>query len=1200
MANTLKDEDLRLNMIINGNPAQKELGDLERSTRDLLDVNKSLNQEKQKLIALGKQEREEYQRISASIKENNTAIETNETRMGELRKELGLTGLSIRQLRAEQTKLRNLLNMSVPGSEQWKRFRTELTAVDGRLHELTGKANASRFSFGKLAEGVNKFALLAMGAAGMVAGLVMGIKNLITGNAKLSDSFADVSKTTGLTMEQVKDLYGELRSLDTRTSNQRLLELAVTAGKLGITGSANIKAFVEEADKIEVALGQDLGEDAINQIGKLSNIFGVSMTKIGNVVNKLGSASAASESFIVEFSARLAGIAPNANIAYESVAGLASTLDSLGQQQELSATAVGQTFMAMFKDTATFAKIAKMNTEDFTRLLSGDANAAFIKVLEGIKGNNEGMAQMAAKMDELGIDGARAISVIGTLTNNIGMLKEQQKMATDEITIGNSMLEEFNKKNENMAANLEKIGKHIGAWFVNSSFVGWLGKVVDKFEQWTSVKLSEKLMADRNEMNAQIEILKLSNVPLELRKNLIAEINDKYGEYLPRLITEKDEMKELVEILKESNKEWEKQIAQQVAKEMLQDKMTDWVEAQKDYMDKAVIYGNRMNKAKEEWEKFQRQYPSTGVFTYEQFQGLDKKEIRKYTGATTESEINQLATSLISVRTQYSLANDLKKELDNLNKDVEEAKDIYIKNNNTYVDIINQQLGSITNVDKKQEELKKLYDTLKTQFNDRLVHGTKLSTNEINEIYDNAKLQATGYADVLENIEKLRQEELAKYTEKSLENEKEKIKKAIAEIQAEIQKSADELGINLKYKPYDIPEETNPEDILTRKTPQHFDYGFTDSKDEYDNEVLNVKERLGLMTDEDLLDEFKKKKDADLEYAQWASDNLLITADQKLQVEKDIQDQIHDYEKELNRQRLIEELAIWEERAQIAADAFGVLSDTANGILDLQYGKAEIAANKEVKDIEDNAKLRLKTVKKGSKEEEAINQEKANAISEIENKLAEDKKAIAKKSADLVMLLDISLGISNGAVAVTKALADLGPIAGAIATIGIVTSTGIQIGKIIQQRQAVMQASSGNYPDYMDVVGAQDGRNYNRVPYRKTSTGMVNTPTLVSEAGREIVVDNATTERIMMHNPAILDAINYYRVPQRAEGEYKRLENVALKPATATSDPELINAINQLNAILQKGVIAYSVIDGQNGVVNRTEEYNAILESQKI
>ena len=42
MAKTISDEQMKLTMIINGNSAQKELFDLEKSTRSLNEQNKSL------------------------------------------------------------------------------------------------------------------------------------------------------------------------------------------------------------------------------------------------------------------------------------------------------------------------------------------------------------------------------------------------------------------------------------------------------------------------------------------------------------------------------------------------------------------------------------------------------------------------------------------------------------------------------------------------------------------------------------------------------------------------------------------------------------------------------------------------------------------------------------------------------------------------------------------------------------------------------------------------------------------------------------------------------------------------------------------------------------------------------------------------------------------------------------------------------
>lgn len=53
MAKTLKEEDLRLNIIVNGDPARKEIGELDRNTKDLAVSNKKLHAEMKQLKAAG-------------------------------------------------------------------------------------------------------------------------------------------------------------------------------------------------------------------------------------------------------------------------------------------------------------------------------------------------------------------------------------------------------------------------------------------------------------------------------------------------------------------------------------------------------------------------------------------------------------------------------------------------------------------------------------------------------------------------------------------------------------------------------------------------------------------------------------------------------------------------------------------------------------------------------------------------------------------------------------------------------------------------------------------------------------------------------------------------------------------------------------------------------------------------------------------
>lgn len=66
-------------------------------------------------------------------------------------------------------------------------------------------------------------------------------------------------------------------------------------------------------------------------------------------------------------------------------------------------------------------------------------------------------------------------------------------------------------------------------------------------EQITSLK---NLQAG---MNMNLEVLKKDNLSHEDRKRLIQDINKEYGEYLPRLITEKDSLEDITDIQEKSN-----------------------------------------------------------------------------------------------------------------------------------------------------------------------------------------------------------------------------------------------------------------------------------------------------------------------------------------------------------------------------------------------------------------------------------------------------------------------------------------------------------------------------------------------------------------------------------------------------------------------------------------------------------------------
>ncbi|TXE18633.1 hypothetical protein ES692_06200 [Psychroserpens burtonensis] len=143
MAKKIVDETLKFNIIINGDDAKKEYGQLERANRKLLDSNKDLEKQAKSLEKANQQNSEEYKSLRAEIDKNANSVKGNKTRMGELTEEIGLTNLTMRQLRKEYGKLNGIMSNLDPNSPEWAQYNAELKQVKGRMSELRGEMKAT-------------------------------------------------------------------------------------------------------------------------------------------------------------------------------------------------------------------------------------------------------------------------------------------------------------------------------------------------------------------------------------------------------------------------------------------------------------------------------------------------------------------------------------------------------------------------------------------------------------------------------------------------------------------------------------------------------------------------------------------------------------------------------------------------------------------------------------------------------------------------------------------------------------------------------------------------------------------------------------------------------------------------------------------------------------------------------------------------
>ena len=486
MAKTISDEQMKLSIIINGNSAQKELFDLEKSTRSLNEQNKSLLLQKKLLEKQGQKDTDQYKLLTATIKANNAELTNNKNRMSDLQKEIGLTGMTMAQLQSKATMLRNTLRNLVPGSEDYKKYQAELTQVNTRLSELSGRSRTAQSSIGSLADSFNKYQGIAIATIGALTGVVLSIQKIIDINGKLSDAQSDVMKTTGMTKVEVDELTKSFGLLQTRTSRIDLLGIAEQGGRIGIA-KAEIGDFVAVMNKASVSLGDSFtggAEEVANKLGKIKFLFqetkdlnvDQAYNSIGSAINDLGANGVASEANIADFTTRIGSLTDVLKPTIQQTLALGTAFEESGIESEVSARAYGIFMKQASTETAKFAKVMGLTTGEVESMINTNPLEFMLQFSQGMKGMNA--TDTAKTLDSLGISADGANKVIGAMGNNTARFRELMELSNNSFASGTSLINEYELKNNNLAATLEKISKTVSGWFSSESFIKWLGGAV--------------------------------------------------------------------------------------------------------------------------------------------------------------------------------------------------------------------------------------------------------------------------------------------------------------------------------------------------------------------------------------------------------------------------------------------------------------------------------------------------------------------------------------------------------------------------------------------------------------------------------------------------------------------------------------------------------------------------------------------------
>lgn len=456
-------------------------GTFDGTYEDLEKLKKSLEEYKKKLEVSNTKGLKKIEDALSTIekKQKNSVLSAKELD----KVLLSLKTASLENLQKAAAQLQEELSETERDAEKYVEKSMDLRRVNEQINEVKRSWQEHDNQIVATIKRLTSYVLVYAGFNEVVG----RIKQLYQANLQLSDSLADIEKTTGLSTESVAELSREIDSIDTRTAQQELHDLAYEAGKLGISAKEDVLGFVKAGNQLLVALGEDLGgAEAVRQLMKVNAILGETqklgvekaLLATGSAINEISQTSRASAGPIVDVVKRIGAIGEAAGLSMSDLIALAGTLDALGQHAEMGGTALNTFISTLTSNTTEVAQAVGLSDDYLKNLIEqGKTIQAVIAVFEKMNAMG-GLDVLAPIMKDLGSDGERIKQVLVTLSSGVDELKAQVFTSSRAFKEATSVTDEYNIKNENAMAIMQRMGNAIKESFINSGFVEWLTDVL--------------------------------------------------------------------------------------------------------------------------------------------------------------------------------------------------------------------------------------------------------------------------------------------------------------------------------------------------------------------------------------------------------------------------------------------------------------------------------------------------------------------------------------------------------------------------------------------------------------------------------------------------------------------------------------------------------------------------------------------------
>lgn len=470
----------------------------------------SWKQMKQVLAEPNKASGEDIKRTMEVIQQKIQQLPAGSKYVADLRRQYSMLEQTLKGTRMSQSALNDILTRSKQGKASLDELRRAYKQLEEELNQINTKSKEFADKQKSMKQ-LKKYIDDATGAANKQDGAWRtALKNLTAYvglfavfnqlktylfdvfrlNAKFAEQLTNIRKVALSTTEEVAQLSKELAKIDTRTSIEELNNLAYAGAKLGIT-TQNLAGFVRAADQVNVALKEDLGDEALTSLAKITEVMGLvdkygvedAMLKTGSAIFRLASTSTACSGKIVDFSNRMLALGDAATLTTPDILAIGSAVDSMALEPEVAATAFGKLVVELRKGTSSIEKDLGIAQGSLKKMIEEGKGMEAIQTIFHKMHESDNVFALNSLFKDLGSeDGARLTKVMVTMAEKVGMLDKAVAESNKAFREGTAVTTEYEMQQETAAAYMERAANLFEKQFVSADMAS--GPVRDLAKAW--------------------------------------------------------------------------------------------------------------------------------------------------------------------------------------------------------------------------------------------------------------------------------------------------------------------------------------------------------------------------------------------------------------------------------------------------------------------------------------------------------------------------------------------------------------------------------------------------------------------------------------------------------------------------------------------------------------------------------------------